>query len=185
MKRVTHLVATAAVLALCHTSPAFAQAARGEGAQRPGRGAGKAAPNAPGVSPGDVQKMFDAYALMQAQEQLKIPDEKFTPFLTRFKALQEVRRQTLQNRTAIIVRLRELAAATSLDDAKIREQLKALQELETRSSADVKKAYESVDQVLDLRQQAKFRVFEELMERRKLELVSRARQANRQRPPSQ
>ena len=185
MKRVTHLVAIPAILALCHASPVSAQAARGEGGQRQGRGAGKAGPNAPGVSPGDVQKMFDAYALMQAQEQLKIPDEKFTPFLTRFKALQEVRRQTLQNRTGIIVRLRELAAATSLDDAKIREQLKALQELETRSSADVKKAYESVDQVLDLRQQAKFRVFEELMERRKLELVSRARQANRQRPPSQ
>jgi hypothetical protein len=33
--------------------------------------------------------------------------------------------------------------------------------------------------VTDVRQQAKFRVFEELMERRKLELVSRARQANR------
>ena len=31
----------------------------------------------------------------------------------------------------------------------------------------------------DVQQQAKFRVFEELMERRKLELVMRARQANR------
>ena len=129
--------------------------------------------------------MFDAYALMQAQEQLKIPDEKFTPFLTRFKALQEIRRQILQNRTGIIVRLRELAAATSVDEAQIRERLKALQELETRSAADVKKAYEGIDQVLDLRQQAKFRVFEEFMERRKLELVTRARQSNRQRPPSQ
>ena len=46
----------------------------------------------------------------------------------------------------------------------------------------MRKAYEAIDQVLDLRQQAQFRVFEELMERRKLELVMRARQANRQRP---
>jgi hypothetical protein len=45
----------------------------------------------------------------------------------------------------------------------------------------VKKAYDAIDQVLDVRQQAKFRVFEELMERRKLELVTRARQANRPR----
>ena len=126
--------------------------------------------------------MFDAYALMQAQEQLKIPDEKFTQFLTRFKALQEVRRQTLQNRAGIIVRLRELAGATAPDEAQIRERLNALQELETRSAADVRKAYEGIDQVLDLRQQAQFRVFEELMERRKLELVMRARQANRPRP---
>ena len=126
--------------------------------------------------------MFDAYALMQAQEQLKIPDEHFTQFLTRFKALQEVRRQTLQNRTAIIVRLRELAAAASPDEAQIRDRLNALQELDARSAADVRQAYEGIDQVLDLRQQAQFRVFEELMERRKLELVMRARQSNRQRP---
>jgi hypothetical protein len=35
--------------------------------------------------------------------------------------------------------------------------------------------------VLDLRQQIRFRVFEEQMERRKIELLVRARQANRQR----
>jgi hypothetical protein len=80
------------------------------------------------------------------------------------------------------VRLRELAAATCPDEAQIRDRLNALQELETRSAADVRKAYEGIDQVLDLPQQAKFRVFEELMERRKLELVMRARQSNRQRP---
>jgi Spy/CpxP family protein refolding chaperone len=183
MKRVRHLAAVAAVLALCNVLPASAQAAREGGGQRQGRGGGKAAgANGAGVTPGDVQKMFDAYALMQAQEQLKIPDEHFTQFLTRFKALQEVRRQTLRNRGGIIVRLRELAAATSPDEAQIRERLNALQELDARSAADVRKAYEGIDQVLDLRQQAQFRVFEELMERRKLELVMRARQANRQRP---
>jgi len=146
------------------------------------RAGGPPPPADQAVSPAEVQRMFDAYALMQAQEQLKIPDEHFTQFLTRFKALQEVRRQTLQNRTGIIVRLRELAAAASPDEAQIRDRLNALQELDARSAADVKKAYEGIDQVLDLRQQAQFRVFEELMERRKLELVMRARQANRPRP---
>jgi hypothetical protein len=54
-----------------------------------------------------------------------------------------------------------------------------MDDIEAREATDVKKAYEAIDQVLDLRQQAKFRVFEENMERRKLELVTRARQANR------
>ena len=49
-----------------------------------------------------------------------------------------------------------------------------------RAQADARKAYESIDQILDVRQQAKFRVFEEMMERRKLELVARARQARKQ-----
>jgi hypothetical protein len=61
----------------------------------------------------------------------------------------------------------------------LRDALKQLQEIDSRGEADARKAYEAIDQVLDLRQQAKFRVFEEQMERRKLELVTRARQANR------
>jgi hypothetical protein len=65
------------------------------------------------------------------------------------------------------------------DEGMLRDALKQLQEIDSRGEADARKAYEAIDQVLDLRQQAKFRVFEEQMERRKLELVTRARQANR------
>jgi hypothetical protein len=61
------------------------------------------------------------------------------------------------------------------------ERVKALQELEDRSLADLRKAYEGVDQVLDVRQQARFRVFEEQMEQRMLQLITRARAANRPR----
>jgi hypothetical protein len=65
------------------------------------------------------------------------------------------------------------------DEGMLRDALKQLQEIDSRGEADARKAYEAIDQILDLRQQAKFRVFEEQMERRKLELVTRARQANR------
>ena len=54
----------------------------------------------------------------------------------------------------------------------IRDRLKSLDEIEGRLAADLRKAYEAIDQILDIRQQAKFRVFEENMERRKLELVT-------------
>ena len=64
-------------------------------------------------------------------------------------------------------------------DAALRDGLKALQDLDARIVVDIRKAYEAIDQVLDLRQQARFRVFEEQMERRKIELVTRARQNNR------
>jgi Spy/CpxP family protein refolding chaperone len=131
------------------------------------------------VSPAEIQRMFDSYALMQAQEQLQIKDDQFPKFLTRFKALQDIRRQTLNQRARRVMALRQALNAPTFDEAAIREQLKGLQELEAKSEADIRQAYEAIDQILDLRQQAKFRVFEELMERRKLELVTRARQANR------
>jgi Spy/CpxP family protein refolding chaperone len=133
----------------------------------------------PAVTPAEVQRMFDSYALMQAQEQLQIKDDQFPQFLTRFKALQEIRRQALQQRTRRVAEIRRLLAASEPDTAALREQMKALDELTAKAYADTQKAYESIDQVLTPVQQAKFRVFEELMERRKLELVNRARQANR------
>jgi hypothetical protein len=113
---------------------------------------------------------------LQAQAQLNINDDQFTPFLTRFKTLQEVRRRGMQERARILMSLRTLSNAPQPEEAQIRERLNALQELAARSAADLKKAYDSIDQLLDIRQQAKFRVFEEQMERRKLELVMRARQ---------
>jgi hypothetical protein len=61
----------------------------------------------------------------------------------------------------------------------MKDRLKALDDLDARAQADLAKAYDAINQVLDLRQQAKFRVFEENMENRQLALVMRARQANR------
>jgi hypothetical protein len=164
--------AVAAVVAaiLAGAVPAFAQ----DGRQ--GRGE---APDNPAVSPAEVQRMFDAYALMQAQDQLQIADSQFTPFLTRFKALQEVRRRTLQERARIVVEMRRMLNQGQGDDAQLRDLLKRLHEVEERGAADEKKAYDNIDQILDVRQQARFRVFEAVMERRKLELIARARQAGR------
>ena len=123
--------------------------------------------------------MFDSYALLQAQEQLQISEELFPQFLRRFKALQDIRRRGLQERARLVQELRRLVNDPQGDEGQIKDRLKSLDELEARTDGDVRKAYDAINQVLDVRQQAKFRVFEENMERRKLELVTRARQANR------
>src|SRR6185295_663512 len=76
--------------------------------QRPGR---RGVPDAsapaepPGVAPAEIQRLFDAYALVQAQEQLNISDDKYSQFLARFKALQDIRRKSLQEHTRIVLEL--------------------------------------------------------------------------------
>ena len=143
-----------------------------------------AAPAGPlGVAPAEIQRLFDAYSLVQAQEQLAIGDDKYPQFLTRFKVLQDVRRRSLQEHTRLVMELARMVNNGLGDETQLKDRIKALEDADTRSSADIKKAYEGIDSVLDVRQQAKFRVFEELMERRRLEFVTRARQANRPRPP--
>jgi hypothetical protein len=66
------------------------------------------------------------------------------------------------------------------DEARLREQLKALDEQEARAASEIRQATSELTEVLTVHQQARFRLFEETMERRKVELVLRARQANRQ-----
>jgi hypothetical protein len=85
-------------------------------------------------------------------------------------------------RARLVMEMRRLLNQSQADEAQLRDRLKAFDGLDERSAADVKKACGAIDQILDIRQQARFRVFEENMERRKLELVTRARQANRPKP---
>jgi Spy/CpxP family protein refolding chaperone len=172
MKKIITLLAVACALA----SGGVGLAAEG------GRQAQRGGVEGGSVSPAEIQRMFDAYALMQAQEQLKITEDQFSQFLTRYKALQDVRRKNLQERTRLVNELRRLLNQGQGDESQLKDRLNALQEVEARLPAEVKKAYDAIDQVLNLQQQAKFRVFEENMERRKLELVTRARQANRPKP---
>jgi hypothetical protein len=178
MKRLTIL--SVAALTIVTAASAGAQGAQ----QRPGR-QGRQAQQAPAltddpaVTPNEIQRMFDAYALVQAQDQLKLNDDQYSRFLVRFKSLQEVRRRSLQEHTRLVGELRRLLMQGQVDEGQLKDRMQALQEVDSRAVADVKKAYEALDQVLDVKQQASLRVFEEQMERRKIELITRARQANR------
>ncbi len=153
------------------------------GAQGPGQNqqpplAGPPA-DQPAVAPAEIQRMFEAMALVKAQEELKLTDERYLPFLAKFKALQDVRRRAQQERMRRLQDLRRLANDSSSDEGQIKDRLKGLQDLDARAEAELHKAYEGVDSVLDVRQQAKFRLFEEMIERQKMDLLTRARQANR------
>jgi Spy/CpxP family protein refolding chaperone len=144
------------------------------------RAQGRAAAAPPDVTPVELQRMFDAYAIVQAQDFLKLGDEQYAKFLPRFKALLDTRRQTLQQRTRVLNVVRRMLMEAQPDESMLRDSLKQLQDIDSRGEVDARRAYEAIDQVLELKQQAKFRVFEEQMERRKLELVTSARQQIRQ-----
>jgi cell fate (sporulation/competence/biofilm development) regulator YlbF (YheA/YmcA/DUF963 family) len=170
---VTIVVAVGALTAM----PVGAQAAQGRNRVAPEANAGAAADEA-SVSPAEIQRLFDAYVVMQAQQTLQLSDEQFPKFLARVKTLQEVRRRGQMQRGRMLQELRRLSQTPGQDEA-LRNQLKALNDLDARLGTDVRQALDGVDQTLDLRQQARFRLFEEQMERRKVDLLMRARQGNR------
>jgi hypothetical protein len=143
----------------------------------------RVAPGAPaagelGVSPAEIQRMLDGYMLIQAQEVLQLSDEQFPRFLSRVRAWQDTRRRSQGERQRMLQELRRMTAARAgtVEEATIKERLKALDDIESRAGTEIQQQRTAIDQVLNPYQQARFRIFEETMEQRKIELLMRARQ---------
>lgn len=137
--------------------------------------------------PGEVNRLFDAYAVMQAQEMLQLDDAKFGSFVTRLRALQGARRRGLRQRGQIIQDIQRLLRQPdgAADDAALKERLDTLARQDAASADEIRRASDAVDELLDVRQRARFRVFEHQLELKKLDLLARVRQqirANRARP---
>lgn len=132
----------------------------------------------------EIQRLFDAYQVMQSQEALQLDDAQFAQFLPKLTALQQTRRRNEYARQQLVQDLAQLIVpGQAMDEARVKESLRALQELDGRAAAELRRAYEVIDQTLDFRQQARFRVFESQMERRKLDLLLRARRPEPGRDP--
>jgi hypothetical protein len=115
------------------------------------------------------------------QDALGLTDQQFAQVVPRLKALQDTRRRHVQERTRLLMELQRLTrpargAAPPADEAAIKDRLNLLQEADARFAADLRRAYNALDEVLDVRQQGRFRIFEEQIERKKLDLLLRARQ---------
>jgi hypothetical protein len=143
----------------------------------------QAAPPEPGsnMTPAEIQKLFDAYIVVEAQRALELSDAQYPQFIAKLRTLQETRRRNQQERMRLLQRLTRLTAprAPAADPSALEAPLKNLQELDSRNAADMRKAYDELDQVLDVLQRARFRVLEDQVEKRKIELLMRARQPNR------
>ena len=182
-----HSLCVVAVM-LAVASPVAAQPGRVQQGNRGPQGRAMQPMTPDEMTPGQVHQLFDAMLVMQAQEALSLNDQQYAQFVTRLKALQDVRRRNQQERLRMLNELQRLTNPRNpqpAEESDVKTRLSALQELESRSAADLRRAYNGVDEVLSPLQQARFRVLEEQIERRKLELVGRARQNNQNRPAEQ
>ena len=119
--------------------------------------------------------MLDAYTVVQAQNALQLGDAQYGPFVTRLKRLQENRRRNKRLRNRLLQELRTLSAPNAgADENALREKLRALREHNQQSAAALRRDSEAVDEVLDVRQQVRFRLLEERLERQKLDLLMRS-----------
>ena len=173
---VATLVASTLAVANLSAQEPPSQGQRAGGAAQRGRGQ-LPAPR-PGVPVQQLQALFDAHVLVQAQKALQLSDEQYQRFFMRMNRLQEIRRRYTQQRTRMLGELRRKWRPET-DEAELVALTKQLDELETTYDADRRTARRAIDEVLTPRQGAFFRFFEEDMERQKIEFITRSRQGGR------
>src|SRR5205809_6595722 len=77
-------------------------------AQTPQPAAGRAEaqapapPEGPAISAAQIQRWFEAFTVLQAQDALQLTEAQYGRFVTRLKALQDVRRRHQQARNQIL-----------------------------------------------------------------------------------
>ena len=133
------------------------------------------------LTPAEVQQLFDAFELVRAQEMLDLSDEQCPQFVVMLKNLQEHRRRVQQQRQRLLRDLQRLSTRANADETMLEERLAALGQLDLDAQAAGREAMAALDGLLTVRQQARFRIFQQAMERRRIELLLRARRNPQQR----
>jgi Spy/CpxP family protein refolding chaperone len=131
--------------------------------------------NRASLTNGELVDMLDTYAIVQAQKALQLADTQYAQFVARLKSLQQVRRRASQARNQLIQELRRLTQDPTPDENTLRARVRALHEHDATAAEELRRAYDALDEVLDPRQQARFRIFEDRIERQKLDLLLRVR----------
>ncbi len=183
-----YVVGSIALAAMCAVGGPWTEQAHAQGRQTPERqgpggrlGPGRQGPPPEGGStPAELQQLLDAMLVVQAERELQLSDEQLPQFLRRLTVLQAARRRAANQRNRALMELRQLIQASDgkPDETQLGERLKTLDEVDVQSAAEARQARLSLDQILDVRQRARFRLLEEQIERRKLELFARSRQPN-------
>ena len=114
--------------------------------------------------PARSRRLFDAYqhhlraAGTAADRSRSTAAVRHAPEAAAGNAARTTQERNQLMRTCSSSRVRAPAAGTT---RRVKERLTALHELDDRTATEMRKAYDALDEVLDVRQQARFRVFEE------------------------
>jgi hypothetical protein len=121
-----------------------------------------------------VEDLLEGMEISNADKFLQVDNQHYGEFIQRLRNLQKMRRQHQNQRQRLVMELRRLANANPpVEDALLEGPTKRLDDFDRQYFQDLQGAYAQIDEVLNVRQRARFRLFEEQMEQRKLEILTR------------
>ena len=144
-----------------------------------GRGAGREGAQRPAAADlaklQTVEDLLEGMEISNADKFLQVDNQHYGEFIQRLRNLQKMRRQHQNQRQRLVMELRRLTNQNNppVEDALLEAPTKRLDDFEKQAFQDMQNAYARIDEVLNVRQRARFRLFEEMMEQRKLEILTR------------
>ena len=155
---------------------AVRQAEPPPGVPAPGPARGRRQAAGPRPDPAKLataQDALDGIEIATADKFLEVPSERYGDFIQRLRELQLVRRRRQIARLQLLNAIRRQVNQQPTDDARLDATIGQFDDFDRQTVEDVRAAYGKIDEILTLRQRARFRIFEEQMEQRKLEILTR------------
>ncbi len=130
----------------------------------------------------EVEGMMDAYILSKLQDALELTDEQFGTMVVAQKKLQDTRRDYRQGRMSLLRRMRQTLRRDQAREEELTHLLDELDSLEIEFSQNQRARYAAIDDILEIRQRARYRILEAEIQRRLTQLMRQVR-GQRRDPP--
>jgi hypothetical protein len=122
-----------------------------------------------------VQEVWNATVLKQSRPALQLTDQQWPAFFAKMADLQDLRDRHLTGRRKLIGEMNRLAPPNgdvTADDATLLAKVREFDDFELQYAQRETQVLAAVDAVLTPFQRARFRVFEENMEKRKVQMLA-------------
>jgi hypothetical protein len=126
-----------------------------------------------------IEREFDRLEVSEARRALRMDADQFQVVAERLQRIQILRRRHMNQRRLLLAEIRAAVESGSVDTNTdgTAARLVELGNLGVRQAQELRRAGLALDVLLTVRQRAEYRLFQERFERRKLDLIARARAA--------
>ena len=137
-----------------------------------------AQPSPPQPSRGELEGMMDAYILSKLQDALGLSDEDYGRMVVAQKKLQDLRRDYRRTRMEVLRQIRQALGRDTAGEEELQPLLDELERVRSEFASEEQARYHAIDEVLDVRQRARYRILETEIQRRLGQLMRQVRRPN-------
>lgn len=132
----------------------------------------------------EVEGMMEAYILSKLQDALQLTDEDYGRMVVAQKKLQDTRREYRRARARVLREMQQVLTRSEGAAEELESLLRELDSLRDEYLENERERYGAIDEILDVRQRARYRILETEIQRRLQQLMRRVRgERNEQRRP--